>query len=110
MLLIRDHTGCSYIPVLDVTFVVLGSYLKNDVDITELFMHMESFQMIYSRIGSEQLEPSTLSLMTWSLYIFSSHCFDPGMQSPQIMNSVTECVNRLTDILSIANNYELRVN
>lgn len=39
----RDQLGSSFVEVIDVTYVALGSYLKNNVDITELFTDMENF-------------------------------------------------------------------
>ena len=77
----RDQLTSGYIGVIDITYIALGSYLKNNVDITELFNDMETFSRIYSGVDN-QMAPSTLSLMTWSLYIFTSRCFAPGTETP----------------------------
>mmetsp|Transcript_28920 Transcript_28920/g.38556 ORF Transcript_28920/g.38556 Transcript_28920/m.38556 type:complete len:142 (-) Transcript_28920:1531-1956(-) len=105
---VRDCIASNYVGVVDLAYVTLGSYIKNNVDITELFTDMENFQRIYSRVDA-QLAPSTLNLMTWSLYIFTSRCFTPGSETPQLMVSVAATVNRLTEILGVASNFEQQV-
>ena len=52
------------------------------------------------------MELSTMNLMTWSLYIFTSKCFEPGSETQSLMITVEECFNRLATILSVANNFE----
>ena len=41
------------------SFILLGSYLKNNIDITELFIDVISFQGMFERVG-ETAAPSTL--------------------------------------------------
>ena len=85
------------------SFILLGSYLKNDIDITgeitDIFINVVSFQSMYERIG--EAAPSTLNYMAWSLYIFSSRCFAPGTETPQLMLSAQACVQKLTEILPL---------
>lgn len=79
---------------------MLGSYLKNKIDITELFIDVVSFETMYERV-SQTAPSTTLNYMAWSLYIFTSRCFTPGTETPQLMLSVQAVVIKLTDILRL---------
>ena len=35
---VRDCLDSNYVGVIDMTYLTLGNYLKNDVDISELFL------------------------------------------------------------------------
>ena len=91
VILIRDSTKSNYTEVVDVSYVTLGSYLKNNIDISELFVNVVSFQEMYMQ-RSEAVAPSTQALIAWSIYIFTTRSFAPGTETTQLMLSVQACV------------------
>lgn len=87
VILVREQTKSNFTEVVDISFVALGSYLKNNIDISELLINVVSFQDVYM-VRNEATAPSTLTLMAWSLYIFTTRCFVPGTETTQLMLSV----------------------
>ena len=98
---IQQQMRSQFTEVVDLSHVTLGSYLKNNIDISELFTDVASFQSMYERVN-ESAASSTINLMAWSLYIFTSRCFAPGSETPQLMLSVQACVGKLTEVLRLA--------
>ena len=97
VMVIQGQTKSPFTEVVDSSFILLGSYLKNNIDITELFIDVISFERMYERISSAP--ETSLKYMAWSLYIFTTRCFSPGSETAQLMHAVQACVTKLTDIL-----------
>lgn len=74
VILVQSQVKSQFTEVVNLSFILLGSYLKNNIDITELFSDMVSFQSMYEAVG-ETSAPSTLQFMAWSLYIFTGRYF-----------------------------------
>lgn len=60
--------------VVDLTYLVLGTYLRNGVDISSLFFEPDSFGLMYASL-SDAAGLQTLKFAVWSLYIFTLKCF-----------------------------------
>ena len=82
-------------------YLLLGNYLKSGLDISRLWLDVNNFNNLYKTQISEATNLETLKYAAWSLYIFTSRCFKPGTESVQLMLSVTNTVELLTNILSL---------
>ena len=77
-------------------YLLLGNYLKSGLDISNFWLDVNLFNSLYKTKILESTNLDTLRYMAWSLYIFTSRCFKPGTESPQLMLSVTNTVDFLS--------------
>jgi hypothetical protein len=101
VMLIQQQVKSRCVEVIDMTYLALGTYLRNGVDISSLFFDPDSFNLMYAQLG-DATGLQTLKYAVWCLYIYTLKCFKPGQaESSQLLIGVQLVVSKLIEILQL---------
>ena len=100
-MLLQQQVKSRCVEVIDMTYLAIGTYLRNGVDISTLLFDQAAFQGIYGQL-SDASGMQTLKYAAWSLYIYTAKCFKPGQaESTQLMIAVQQAVSKLIELLQL---------
>jgi len=98
---IQQQVKSRCVEVMDMAYLAMGTYLKNGIDISQLFLDQNTFFAMYGQL-SDSTGLQTLKYSVWSLFIYTLKCFRPGQtESLQLMASVQQTVSKLVEILQL---------
>ena len=87
-------------------FLLTGTYLKNNIDISEAWLTRTGLDHMYTSLLNLQIEQSsnTLFYAMWSLYMFSNIYCKPGMHNRGTISDIVTYVSQLINIYTVENN------